>query len=156
DVLFHEVNFTERDVAANCAAICKEAPAALARLGLTGLDVGTGAADVRAALDPCCHHLATPEFKDLAGGCYKVLLVWAEAEATPLPSEAAAERVARARKALRLLDVAADLAKAYELPSPRVYHLRKARYLVQAGDDEGARREQANADRVQPDSPLDR
>jgi tetratricopeptide (TPR) repeat protein len=154
DVLLHEINVGEQDGVANRAAICKEAPAAL---DLLGLSVDHGAVDVQSALGPYRDLLASrSEFEDLAGGCYRVLLVWADAEATPLPEEGAAERSRRARKALRRLAIAADLAQVCELPSPQIYHLRKARYLSQVGDKEGARLEQATANQVQPDSPLDR
>jgi tetratricopeptide (TPR) repeat protein len=148
-VLFHEVNFTEPDAPANRALLCREAPAALAHLGLR---VGTEAADVRAALDPCREHLTTRrEFEQLAAGCYEVLLAWAEAEAPP-PT---AEDASGARRALRLLDVAADLGAAYGLPSPQAYHVRRARYLARAGDAAAAEAERKLAAEAKPTTALD-
>jgi tetratricopeptide (TPR) repeat protein len=80
------------------------------------------------------------EKEDLRRGSYELLLVLAEAVAQPRPRQTADERRRQAREALALLDQADRLG----FPT-QAYHLRRARYLAQAGDEAAARAEQARA-----------
>jgi serine/threonine protein kinase/tetratricopeptide (TPR) repeat protein len=86
---------------------------------------------------------------DVQTGCYELLLVQAEAEAQPLPGQGDEERRAAAARALRTLDRAARLGG-----GGFVYHLRRARYLAQAGDA-AARREEELAAASPPVSAAD-
>src|SRR5206468_2481114 len=95
------------------------------------------------------------DVEQVASGCYEVLLEWAEAEAEPLPGEGPAAGQARARKAVRLLDLASALAKAHRVPTPQAFHVRRARYLAQAGDEQAARTEHELALQGPPSTALD-
>jgi tetratricopeptide (TPR) repeat protein/predicted Ser/Thr protein kinase len=149
EVLFREVDFTERDRDANRAAIRRAAADALVALGLKDDDAPAEAAR---RLEAYRQHAERPrQVDEVAAECYQVLLVWAEAEA---PAPGGADE-AGARRALRLLDLAAALGKAHDLPTPRAFHVRRARYLALLGDDAGAGAERALADRQQPDTALD-
>jgi eukaryotic-like serine/threonine-protein kinase len=136
DVLFHALSLTDADRAADAAAVCRAAPAALA---LLGLKADTPPAEVGTLLEPFRRHLPSgPDYDRLAAGCFQVLLSWAEAEADAPPGETAGGRTAGVRQALRLLDLAAGLARAQHVELPRAFHLRRARYLTLLGDADGA------------------
>jgi serine/threonine protein kinase/tetratricopeptide (TPR) repeat protein len=114
NALFYQTLFTGRDAADNRA---KTRDAARAALALYGLD---GEADPAAGAPPLLerdrpYHTDT-EHAELAGACYELLLLWADAEADP-------------EKTLALLDRAAWLGRAYGLES-RTYHRTKARCLA--------------------------
>jgi tetratricopeptide (TPR) repeat protein len=79
--------------------------------------------------------------------CYALFLILAEAVAQPLSSE---DRRVQAEQALRILDQAAQL----RAPT-RAYHLRRASYLAQRGDQPGAQQERARALIRQPDDAVD-
>jgi tetratricopeptide (TPR) repeat protein len=82
---------------------------------------------------------------EITAGCYELLLVLAEAEAQPLPGQGAEEHRHQAGEALRTLDRAATLGL-----STRTYHVRRALYLDQVGDEAGAEEERRRA----ADQPL--
>jgi tetratricopeptide (TPR) repeat protein len=82
------------------------------------------------------------EKKEISAGCYELLLILAEALAQQKP--------ARLREALAILDRADQLG-----PPTRTHHVRRARYLEQLGDGEGARREKRLAETSRPSSALD-
>jgi serine/threonine protein kinase/Tfp pilus assembly protein PilF len=137
EALFHGTLFTGVDLPANLEATRKAAQEAL---GLFGVAAG-------AAGGPNFGDGFTSEQRKALGeGCYELLLILAEAVARhdPLKPEASA------REALRLLDRAVQLG-----PPTKAYHLRRARYLQQLGDAEGAAQESARAAAVQPGSALD-
>ncbi len=97
------------------------------------------------------HVAASPQqLNKVAADCYHVLLIWAEAESPP-----GAIDKAGAERALHLLDLAAALAQAHDLPTPRAYHLRRARYLAVAGREGDAQAEQRRAGGMEPNSALD-
>jgi serine/threonine protein kinase/Tfp pilus assembly protein PilF len=78
---------------------------------------------------------------EIAGGCYELLLILAEAQ-PPGPDQA--------KQALRHLERAA------ELHSPtRAFHLRRSRYLHRLGDRAGADRENALAGQLPPQGVVD-
>jgi tetratricopeptide (TPR) repeat protein len=152
-VLSHAANVRTQDVDANAARVRHEAPAALAALGAT---TGERPDAVSDGLSPYQAHLDSPEqFRQLAAECFEVLFLWAEAEAAPSPGLSADERDARSRQALRLLDAAAALGPAYQLPVPRALHLRRADHLARLGDDAGARAARESAAAQEPRTALD-
>jgi tetratricopeptide (TPR) repeat protein len=139
-VLFHSVSFRS-DAAADGERIRREAPAALAQFELSverPAEFGVGLGRWRGLVEK-------PEQIDRpAAECYRILLVWAEAEPLPQPA-----------RALNLLGVAAALAEAHRLPAPRTFHLRRGRVLELLGDRDGARAEWQRATAVSPPSALD-
>jgi tetratricopeptide (TPR) repeat protein/predicted Ser/Thr protein kinase len=82
--------------------------------------------------------------------CYELLLTLAEALAQPLPDQAASDRQQQARRALAVLDQAAALGL-----HTRAWHLRRARYLEQAGDAAAAKAERVLAAKQSPSGALD-
>jgi tetratricopeptide (TPR) repeat protein len=152
EVLSHDLSLTARDRDANRAAVRRAAPAALGEFGLKVDDVPADAARrleaYRRSADP------PRQVDEVAGECYEVLLVWAEAEAPPEGARVPADDPGL-RRALALLDLAAALGEAHHLPAPRAFHQRRARYLTLLGDEGGARAEREQAQRRQPDTALD-
>ncbi len=152
-VLSHAANVRAQDADANAARIRHEAKAALAALGLA---VGERPGAVGDGLAPYQAHLGSPErFRQLAAECFEVLFLWAEAEAALPPDLPAAEREARSRQALRLLDAAAALGLAYQLPVPRALHARRADHLARLGDNAGSRAARESAAAQEPRTALD-
>ena len=80
------------------------------------------------------------KFKQLVEGCYEVLLLWAESEA------------GNAGQALRLLDTAGRWPGRTICHPAQTFHLRRARYLVQTGDEAGARAERAGPQPCLPEA----
>jgi serine/threonine protein kinase/Tfp pilus assembly protein PilF len=146
EVLAHEISFTEQSRAADHAAIRRAAPAALASFGIAAEEVPADAVRHVDSFRPWC---AAPQLDRVAAECYRVLLAWAEVEAAAEPGPAAPAR------ALQLLDLAAALGDAHHLPAPRAFHVRRARYLAQLGDQDTARAEREQADRLRPETALD-
>jgi tetratricopeptide (TPR) repeat protein len=83
-------------------------------------------------------------------GCYEMLLVLAEAEGQALPGEEGGSHV---RQALRILDRAAALG--CPIHPSEAYHLRRARYLEQLGDQAAAGEERRRAAGRPPATALD-
>jgi tetratricopeptide (TPR) repeat protein len=136
-VLAHAANVRDQDEGANAARVRREARAALAALGLAADEPPDA---IAAGLTAYQGRLGSPEqSRQLAAECCEVLSLWAEAEAALPPDLVAADRESRLRRALRLLDAAAALGQAYQLPSPQALPLRRAGYLDLLGDEEGAR-----------------
>jgi tetratricopeptide (TPR) repeat protein len=138
-VLAHEISITESARAADRAAIRSGAPTALAHLG-----VNTARESLQAVRQLDAYPPGT------AAACYQVLLAWAEAEAVPGASPG------DHRHSLHLLDVAAAVGDARHLPTPRAFHLRRARLLALLGDRDGARAERGRAEQVKSVTTLDR
>jgi hypothetical protein len=155
DILYRETSPTEGSRAENLARVRLLAPAALARFGVQS--DRSPAAAVQ-ALQRETGKIATDAvlLNQVVEGCYEVLLAWAEVEAQSgtLPGRPTGDREKSARQAIHLLDVAAAVGQAYQAPTPQTYHLRRARYLRQAGDKVGAARE-ASAIRTGPTTALD-
>ena len=159
DVLFHQVSITQRDEAGNRAQILERAPKALALFGLAP----SGPAEAVRALKNKASLFESPEqFTRVVSGCYEILLVWAEAEAQS-PEESAASvaslrsttaRREGVRKALSLLNTAEVLAEECAVPTPKVFYLRRARYLDLVGDARAAKKAKARAERL-PETALD-
>jgi serine/threonine protein kinase/predicted Zn-dependent protease len=124
EVLFHTIDFTERARDANRTEVRRAAAAALAEFGL-----GLGDAPADAA--------RPQQLDEVAAECYAVLLAWAEAEAPPEGGRGAPDEPGT-RQALRLLDLAAALAVADHLPTPRAFYHRRARYLALLGQGAAA------------------
>jgi tetratricopeptide (TPR) repeat protein/tRNA A-37 threonylcarbamoyl transferase component Bud32 len=143
-VLFHAVSFHDQDAASDAAVVRREAPAALAALGLStesrAEDFGAGLEQWRRLFK----EQNPKELDRLASECYEVLLVWADAETASCP-----------KVALRLLDGAAALGKAHGLATPRAFHLRRGRVLGLLGDRDGARAEEGRAAAIPMSSAID-
>jgi tetratricopeptide (TPR) repeat protein len=150
EVLFHDFNLLWRDPAARRDKVRQLARSALKRWGVTAEQ---SPAEVVRALDQHRPYFASErERQEVATGCYEVLLAWAEAE---LPGPGAAGRVGAARRALDLLADAEALGRAHGLDAARTFHVRRARYLAQAGDDRAAAAERALAAGLRPRTALD-
>jgi tetratricopeptide (TPR) repeat protein len=149
EVVFRQINLTDAAREANRAATRAEAEAALKAFDLSAHDAPAAAVRRLAAFGE--QQAAEPaQLDEVAAGCCQVLLLWAEAEAPPGAADAAG-----ARQALRLLDLAAALAEAHRLPTPRAWHVARARCLALAGDEAGAGAEAEHARGLKPDTALD-
>jgi eukaryotic-like serine/threonine-protein kinase len=82
------------------------------------------------------------EKAEIVAGCYELLFVLADAGAQ--------QGVPQAEKALRILDRASRLGV-----TTQAYHLRRAHYLLQAGQNEAAQKERRHADTLHPSTGLD-
>jgi tetratricopeptide (TPR) repeat protein/tRNA A-37 threonylcarbamoyl transferase component Bud32 len=112
--------------------------------------------DARRTLEACRVHCASPaQFEQLAVGCHEVLLAWAEAEARARPGEPAERRAERARRAVELLDEGVALRQAVDTKPCRSEHIRRSRYLAQAGDRKGSFDEQSRAQALLPRTSAD-
>jgi tetratricopeptide (TPR) repeat protein len=144
EVLIRAIPVALRDRAADVAAIRQAASKGLQEFGLSA---ASRPEDAARALEPARRLFPSdPEVEQLAASCYQTLLIWAEAEATLLPEP---------RQALHLLDLAAALGQAQRLPTPRAFHLRRARYLALLDDQAGAAAERQQAGRLEPHTVLD-
>jgi tetratricopeptide (TPR) repeat protein/predicted Ser/Thr protein kinase len=115
--------------------------AAREALALAGVDVGSEAV----SLDPGFPALRKVE---IAADCYALLLVLASIRARqPLPDDGGNERY---REALRILDRARQLGF-----QTRAYHLRRAFFLEQMGEQEEARKDRDRAALLPLEGPLD-
>jgi tetratricopeptide (TPR) repeat protein len=85
-------------------------------------------------------HFSARDLHELTDAAYELLLIWAEAEAQPLPGESSSRQTATA---LRLLAQAKSLR-----PPTQAYHQRLAQYLARSNDWAGAVRELWNAAQV--------
>jgi tetratricopeptide (TPR) repeat protein len=145
EVRFRAVHFRDQDAGDDAAAVRREAPLALAELGL---DAGDPQRLAR-GLGPFRQLVEAPGQLDrLAEECVEVLLAWADAEAVAPPPDGP-------NRALRLLDGADALGGAHELATSRAMHLRRATCLDLLGDAPGARRERERAAGIAPTTALD-
>jgi eukaryotic-like serine/threonine-protein kinase len=121
--VFHETPATGLDVAGNRA----ETLAAVAQaLAIYHLDEDND--DEPAWLDRDQRYLAPRDFLRLIQRNYELLLIWADAEAAPLPGQTDKNQArARAGRGLQLLSRAARLGSKYQFDT-QIYHVRKARY----------------------------
>src|SRR5262249_8213484 len=130
-VLLHDL-----PLAGMSATLHQQQIRALAAQALKRFDVNPGrqAAETAQALEAYRPHFDSAEqFQQLVRECYEVLLTWAEAE-VDTPEPAGGGRAAQAERALQRLATAEALAKAHDLPVPKAFHLRRARYRDQSGD----------------------
>jgi tetratricopeptide (TPR) repeat protein len=144
EALFHGIYgtyFTDADVAENLEATRTAVRAALAAVRIPV------AAKAPPAPDP---YLSERENAAILGGCYQLLLVLAEAVASPLPGQTPQDQRRHVRQALQILNRAVRL-----VPPTQAYHLRRARYLRLLGDAAGARRAQRQAARLEPMTVID-
>jgi serine/threonine protein kinase/Tfp pilus assembly protein PilF len=132
---------TDADVASNLEATRAAARAALA---LAGIVPGADAPPVDSS--PLWEHQRAA----VRAGCYQLLLVLAEVEAYPQPGQPLEARRRQLRQALDLLAEARRLTP----PGP-AYHLRRARYLEQLGEQAGAQAERAQAATLKPAGAID-
>jgi len=130
DALFYETLFTGLGLASNRS---RALAAARTALGIYGLDGKPTPDSGLARLERDQPFLSAGNYRSLTAGCYELLLVWAEIEASGVPGQARSEEQSRhgAENALTLLAQAAVLGKALGLET-RTYHRRKARYLAQS------------------------
>jgi eukaryotic-like serine/threonine-protein kinase len=142
DALFEDTQLTGLDPAESLKVIRKSARATLA------IFAGDEWREDEWTLQPLQPSLSPQQQNEVTLGCYEMLMVLADAVSQPLPDESA-DRQAEA--ALRILDRAAELR---HRPT-QAYHLRRAACLEATGDTEGARREAALAERIQPDGAFD-
>jgi tetratricopeptide (TPR) repeat protein len=143
EVLFHQISFTDRTRAADRDAILHESEAALGQLGLTPQ---SQPGSVSHSLEAGRQYVESPrEVEQLAAECYQVVLARAEA----LTDSGSGQ------DALRLLELAADLAGQYHLPTPHDFHRQHARALSLVGKDAQAREVQKLADAGEPETALD-
>lgn len=137
EALFHGIYgtlFTDRDAPGNLQAMATTAQEALSLVQVTL------AAETPPVFDP---YTTEAERETLTLGSYQLLLLLAEAIAEPADAQTVADLHHRARQALAILERAATLT------SPtQAYHLRRARYLTQLGDAQGAERERARASQL--------
>ncbi len=145
EIRFHDLNFPGHAGVSNGPRTRELVPAALTRL--TGKKVGPGlASSLLGTLEAYRGPVERRKLDQVAVGCYELLLLWAEAEAsTPQGG----------KLALQLLDVAAALARTNNLVPSQTFHLHRARYLAQAGDEQGAREERTRAAALPPRTALD-
>jgi tetratricopeptide (TPR) repeat protein len=148
EVLVHEISATPSSRDTDREAIRRAAPAALARFGIAADDEP---ASVARRLEGDRPFFSPGQLEKTAAGCYQVLLTWAEAEPVPGP----AADPAALRRALHLLDLAEALGQAHHLPTPRAYHVRRARYLALLGEEAAARGERDRAEGIKPETALD-
>jgi tetratricopeptide (TPR) repeat protein len=139
--LFHATLAAGADQPLNVKAAREAARGALALFEVHSQDRGSLPLDAA---------LAAEDKRQILAGCYELLLVLADAEAEALPGEGPEDQL---RQALRTLDRAASLG----CPGhpTQAYHLRRARYLEQLGDETGAKEERRQAAARPPGTALD-
>jgi eukaryotic-like serine/threonine-protein kinase len=141
EALFHGMDslsggtlLTGMDAAANLQASADAARKAL-RLAGVGGDAEEAAPDLGWDGD---------QRAEVTARCYTLLVLLADGTARQAPGEEGS------RRALQVLD------RVPQLGAPtRAYHLRRARYLEQLGDEAAARQEQARAEALPPSTALD-
>src|SRR5262249_45703674 len=134
EALFHGALFSGLDLPANLEATRTAAREGLGLLGLAPDAAGTP------TLDPA---LSDREKAEMNSGGYELVLLLAEAVARGDAPDAP-------RRAVHVLD------RALQFGAPtRTYHVRRARYLKELGDETGAAREGARAEAMQPAGALD-
>jgi tetratricopeptide (TPR) repeat protein len=145
EVRFRAVRFRDQDGADDADAVRQLAPVTLAQLKL---DASTPQL-LEQGLESLRQRLETPEQgQQLAQECVEVLLAWADAEAVaPAPGGPS--------QALRLLDSAAALGRAFEMGSSRALHRRRARCLDLLHNDAGTRAENQRAAGITSTTALD-
>ncbi len=144
-VLFREISPTARDLEANPVELSRLAAAALKGVGVTAEQSPKEVSQALALFQQ------SKEGGPLAEGCCELLLVWAAAE-TGKSDGAPADR---ARRALRLLELAEALRQAHQLPRLRELHRRRARYRALVGNQKGADEDLALLAKLQPRTALD-
>jgi serine/threonine protein kinase/tetratricopeptide (TPR) repeat protein len=100
------------------------------------------------AMNPLPTSLTPQERDDMAARYYELMLILADAVAQPRPGE---DPRHQAQKAIRILDRAAEMHPS----STQAYHLRRGACLSRMGDEAGAARERAEAERLRPDGAFD-
>jgi serine/threonine protein kinase/tetratricopeptide (TPR) repeat protein len=150
EVLLHAVNLRNQDAVVNAKQIRNLAPATLATLGLA---IREKPDSIASGLLPYQRSIEPQPFAQLASDCFQILVIWAEAEATPAGDK---DSAAQFRKAMALLDAASILAQTCQLPIPKkTLHDRRAAYLKPLGDKAAAEAENAQAKNQQPSTALD-
>ena len=118
EVFFYQTLFTGAQTAENVKKVQDNAEEALAKFGVTPLS------DSKPHIDDS--FFSTEEKAEINAGCYELLLALAET----------ASRRQNPKEALQILDQAAKMG-----PDTKACHLRRARYLAQAGDKAAAEKE---------------
>jgi tetratricopeptide (TPR) repeat protein len=143
DALFQAL-FEAALASSNRGAIQKGATLQRVRhaLSLVGASVRQGPADN--------DFFSPSQANEVRRGCYELLLVLAETLAQPLPHQPLEHLRDTARQALAVLDTAQGLGL-----QTHAYHLRRARYLEQAGQPQAAEQQRHLARKLPPESYLD-
>jgi tetratricopeptide (TPR) repeat protein/tRNA A-37 threonylcarbamoyl transferase component Bud32 len=128
DALFHETPFTGLGGSENREFVSRAARTALA---LYGLGAEPGKAFVKTPDEERPARIPRHD-AELASACYELLLMWAEAEAAGTAGAPDLKPAERAKRALALLDRAAELGRTHGLTT-RAWQTRRVRYLAQAG-----------------------
>jgi tetratricopeptide (TPR) repeat protein len=142
DALFHATLFTGRDLATNLKITRQAARQALElflridSLELEGPTAGRFA--------------STEQQKSIREGCYELLLILAEAVAFPVPGQGREARTEQLTEALRILDRASISGV-----TTQAYHLYRARYLSELGQQPAAEQERQRAEATRATSALD-
>jgi tetratricopeptide (TPR) repeat protein/tRNA A-37 threonylcarbamoyl transferase component Bud32 len=140
DALFHATLATGESESANLQATQDAVEKAL---GLLGVNI---AARAPLTLAPS---FTESEKVNILAGCYELLLILAQTKALR-PEQKLQDQLSLA---LRILDRAASLG--YRNHPTHAYHLRRARYLEQLGNEEEARKERQQANTQPPATALD-
>jgi tetratricopeptide (TPR) repeat protein/tRNA A-37 threonylcarbamoyl transferase component Bud32 len=141
EAIVRDVHFTGLDLPEDPVATRAAVRAALGVFAAPAEDAGL-------APGPLPSFLTGPEREEIAAGTYELMLILADATSRPAPGE---DRTRQAERALRVLDEAA----AFHPAGSPAYHLRRAACLARAGDREGASRQRAEAERLEPRTAFD-
>ena len=142
EVLFHATLFTGNSLASTLKETRATASEALSLFGMmpdsaVGPNVGSP-------------YYTERQKAEIVTDCYELLVVMADAVATPLPSQSLPEQRSQAEDALAILERARALGV-----TTQAYHRRRAQYLTQAGKSAEARQEKKRADAMNPSTSLD-
>jgi tetratricopeptide (TPR) repeat protein len=140
EALYHGTLFTGIDLAANVEAAKAAATQALALFAGDTTSPQWRLADEQ--------YFADQQREQIRQAVYELWLILADATAQPLPGKPSTR--AEAEEALAALDSAQRLGL-----TTHAFHLRKAQYLQQAGDDDAARQERQRAAEIAPSTALD-
>jgi tetratricopeptide (TPR) repeat protein len=151
-VRFHAISFGKENVGDDTSVVSREAPQALKELGL---EITAPTAEFASGLKQRFHAVADSpkQLEQLAGECFQVLLDWSAAAST-LGADAVKAKADLVR-ALGLLDAAEALAATHRLPTPQVFHLRRARLHEQLGHESEAKADRLRAATIPPISTID-
>jgi tetratricopeptide (TPR) repeat protein len=137
DAALFQATLSGGDSSINQARLTRDQ--ARAALALAGVEVpGTGGWSPSTAWD-------NREHEEIRQSCFELLLVLAEALARSEAAGPGQDAALNARQALAALDQAAALEQ-----RSRALHLKRARFLALAGDEEEARHERERADKLPP------
>ncbi|MGE3809751.1 MAG: tetratricopeptide repeat protein, partial [Gemmataceae bacterium] len=136
DAMLNQMSNVGLKQQANLMTVRAVVPRALAEFGVS--------LDDDKLPDSSSPYLDDKQRASLVPSCYEMLLAWAGAVAQPL-NQNKEEPQTQARKALAILDRAAKLGL-----DTKAYHMRRGSYLLVLGDQEGAKKELAISQKMEP------